>query len=129
MYMIQSYRGLLWLCVDVIVTATVTMQIVSASSLALPRPAGFLQTCLLFLLLEQPAHGYGLLERLGEFGLAEVDVGGMYRILNRLEDNGFVTSGWETGGSDRPGRNIGLLLPGWSCFTVGPRRLGAIAGM
>lgn len=63
------------------------------------RPAGFLQTCLLFLLLEQPAHGYGLLERLGEFGLAEVDVGGTYRILNRLEDNGFVTSSWETGGS------------------------------
>ena len=63
------------------------------------RPGGFLQPCLLLLLLEQPAHGYGLLERLGEFGLAEADAGGMYRILNRLEDEGFVTSAWETGGS------------------------------
>jgi PadR family transcriptional regulator PadR len=63
------------------------------------RPGRFLQPCLLFLLLEQPSHGYGLMERLGEFGLAEADAGGMYRMLNRLEDEGFVTSTWETEGS------------------------------
>ena len=63
------------------------------------RPGGFLQPCLLLLLLEQPSHGYGLLERLAEFGLAQADAGGIYRILNRLEDDGFVTSTWETGGS------------------------------
>lgn len=67
--------------------------------LFLTPPGGFLQACLLFLLAERPAHGYGLLGRLKEFGLGDTDVGGMYRILNRFEHDGLVTSSWETGGT------------------------------
>lgn len=60
---------------------------------------GFIQPCLLLLLLEKPAHGYELLDRLNDFGLAEADPGGIYRNLKRLEEDGLVESSWETEGS------------------------------
>lgn len=62
------------------------------------RREGFIQPCLLLLLLEKPAHGYELLDRLGDFGLAEADPGGIYRNLKRLEEEGYIESTWETGG-------------------------------
>ncbi|MDK2855985.1 MAG: hypothetical protein PWQ41_1770 [Bacillota bacterium] len=62
------------------------------------RREGFIQPCLLLLLLEKPAHGYELLDRLADFGLAEADPGGIYRTLRRLEEEGYVVSTWETGG-------------------------------
>jgi len=45
----------------------------------------------------EPAHGYSLLGRLNEFGVAEeVDVGQLYRTLRELEMTGLVRSRWET---------------------------------
>ncbi|HHY91863.1 MAG TPA: PadR family transcriptional regulator [Firmicutes bacterium] len=62
------------------------------------RREGFIQPCLLLLLVEKPAHGYELMDRLGDFGLAEADPGGIYRNLKRLEEEGYIESTWETGG-------------------------------
>ncbi len=58
-------------------------------------PKRFLRPCLLLLLLEQPAHGYELLERLTPLGFARPDPGGLYRALRALERDGHVRSGWE----------------------------------
>ncbi|MEW6031802.1 MAG: helix-turn-helix transcriptional regulator [Bacillota bacterium] len=67
---------------------------------------GFAIPCLLLLLLEKPAHGYDLIDRLGtEFGLGGVDPGGVYRNLRRMEDEGFLRSTWETGGPG-PARKV-----------------------
>lgn len=63
---------------------------------ALPR--NFLRPCLLLLLEEGQSHGYDLLVRLSDFGL-KVDPGGLYRILRALEEEGLVTSRWETSGT------------------------------
>ena len=52
-------------------------------------------------LLGSKAHGYELRRRISEMtaGKMEVDTGGLYRVLHRLEDEGFVASTWLTGDS------------------------------
>jgi poly-beta-hydroxybutyrate-responsive repressor len=58
-------------------------------------PKKFVRPALLLLLLEQPAHGYELLERLQPFGFQRSDPGGLYRNLRALEDQGLVHSSWQ----------------------------------
>ncbi len=58
----------------------------------------YLQGCLLLLIAECPAHGYDLVERLGELGLANVDSPAVYRALRTLNEDGLLESWWE--GSD-----------------------------
>lgn len=62
------------------------------------QPKNFLRPCLLLLLAEGPAHGYDLLERLGDFGFSR-DPGGLYRALRTLEREGLVLSRWEVSDS------------------------------
>lgn len=67
----------------------------------------FLEPCLLLLLHCNEAHGYELLEGLKDFGFDRnpVDSSTVYRFLRDLEDRGFVTSRWDTGGSG-PARRL-----------------------
>ncbi len=62
------------------------------------RMERFLEPCLLMLLLRAPAHGYELLGRLAEFSLdpEQQDPGLLYRTLRRLEEEGYLTSHWDT---------------------------------
>jgi len=56
----------------------------------------FQVAALLLLLSERPAHGYDLLERLPSLlGDERVDVGNLYRVLRRLEEQGLVSSEWD----------------------------------
>ncbi len=71
---------------------------------------GFIQPALLLLLLEEPAHGYDLANRLDDFGLADSDPGGIYRTLQKLENDGFIESSWDTTGSG-PARKIYEVTP------------------
>src|SRR4051794_30687867 len=65
------------------------------------RVERFVEPALLLLLREHPMHGYELLERLPELGVAgRIDVGNVYRLLRRLEEEGIVTSEWS---ADLPG--------------------------
>lgn len=50
-------------------------------------------------LLGSGGHGYDLRRQIAEMtsGGLDVDAGGLYRILRRLEDEGFVTSTWRSG--------------------------------
>lgn len=50
------------------------------------------------------------MDRLGEFGLADADPGGIYRHLKRLEEEGFVESTWETEGPG-PARKAYRVTP------------------
>jgi len=58
----------------------------------------FLEPCLLLLLHCDEIHGYELLDSLNPFGFAEnpVDLSTVYRLLRSLEDEGLVTSRWDT---------------------------------
>ena len=59
------------------------------------NPRNYLHGCLLLLFAESPTHGYDLVERLPEFGLANIDSAGVYRALRTLNDDGLVESWWE----------------------------------
>ncbi len=59
------------------------------------RVERFVEPALLLLLSERSAHGYELLDRLAELIPGRVDMGNLYRLLRRLEEDGLVTSEWD----------------------------------
>lgn len=78
------------------------------------------EAVVLLLLVEGPAHGYDLADRLGSFGGSDVDYGNLYRLLRVLEEEGMVSSQWR---DDEPGpaKRIyhitdegEMLLAGWA---------------
>lgn len=76
----------------------------------------YLQACLLLLVAERPGHGYELLDKLAELGLADVDPGALYRALRRLNDNGLVESRWEEGTRGPARRTYLLTEEGAECL-------------
>jgi poly-beta-hydroxybutyrate-responsive repressor len=91
------------------------------------RVERFLEPCLLLLLIEKPAHGYDLLDRLGRFGFESEnqDPGSIYRTLRRLEEEGMVESKWDTDGVGPAKRRYRVtkegkdLLDAWSVIIRG----------
>lgn len=83
------------------------------------------------LTLRDPGYGYGLLERLGAFGV-DVDANTLYPMLRRLEKQRLLTSEWNTEGtrprkyyatSDDGIELAGALLGAWQEMTETLRRL------
>ncbi len=72
------------------------------------RVPNFLQPRLLLALAQKPAHGYELIERLGEAGGEAPDPGNFYRLLRALEEDGAVCSTWDTQNTG-PARRIYTL--------------------
>jgi PadR family transcriptional regulator PadR len=60
------------------------------------RVPNFAQPRLLLELAKKSAHGYELIERLGQEGNASPDPGNFYRTLRSLEEEGLVCSTWDT---------------------------------
>ena len=75
-------------------------------------PREFLRDCLLLLLREQEAHGYDLAVRLEAFGFNGSDPGAIYKVLRKLEADGFVASRWEESSSGPRKRVYGLTETG-----------------
>jgi PadR family transcriptional regulator, regulatory protein PadR len=65
-------------------------------------------------LLGRGAHGYDLRRQIGEMtaGEIEVDAGGLYRVLRRLEEEGFVISTWVEGESGPQRRDYEITAEG-----------------
>ncbi len=65
-------------------------------------------------LLSKAGHGYDLRREIADItgGEIEVDAGGLYRVLRRLEDEGFVTSEWSDGGPGPQRRDYRLTAEG-----------------
>ena len=60
------------------------------------RVERFLEPALLLLLSEQSAHGYELVDRVAELVPGErPELGGLYRVLRALEEDGLVSSEWD----------------------------------
>jgi len=75
------------------------------------RLLGFLQPWLLLLLAQQPAHGYQLLERLGQNpDTQSIDPGFLYRTLRQFEEEGLVESSWDMAGSG-PAKRVYRITP------------------
>ena len=60
------------------------------------RVERFSEPALLLLLRDRPAHGYELIDSLGDLspGL-RIDMGNLYRTLRAMEADGLVTSEWD----------------------------------
>ncbi len=76
-------------------------------------PRNYLRACLLLLIGEAPAHGYELLEQIGQLGLATVDPGGLYRALRVMEKDGIVESWWEHSAAGPARRTYRLTNEGY----------------
>ena len=65
-------------------------------------------------LLSKSGHGYDLRREIREImsGELEVDAGGLYRVLRRMEEEGFVTSAWADGESGPQRRDYELTAEG-----------------
>ena len=58
-------------------------------------PRHFLRAALHIALSSGRSHGYELVEQVKLFGLATVDLAGIYRSLKSMEHDGLVSSEWE----------------------------------
>ena len=65
-----------------------------------------LEPVLLLLLHYSPAHGYTLLEQLGQFGLGDLDSSMIYRALRDMEEREWVTSTWDEEQTQGPPRRV-----------------------
>jgi PadR family transcriptional regulator PadR len=74
----------------------------------------FMEPCLLLLLHRSSSHGYSLQDELKEFGFEEapVDPSVVYRALREMEEQGLLTSTWDTEGSGPPRRVYRLTAQG-----------------
>lgn len=74
----------------------------------------FIQPCLLLALRKRPSYGYELLEKIIEFGFLDgpADPGMVYRHLRKLEEEGFVSSTWDTSGTGPARRYYRLTTEG-----------------
>lgn len=84
-----------------------------------PRPCPtriyrFVEPLLLLLLHRGSSHGYSLQEGLKQFGFEEapIDPSMVYRALREMEDQGLVTSAWDTAGPGPPRRVYQLTAQG-----------------
>jgi PadR family transcriptional regulator PadR len=61
----------------------------------------YIQPSILMALKDKPSYGYELIQVIGQFGFVEGQAppGMIYRHLRDLEDNGLVSSEWETEGT------------------------------
>ena len=75
------------------------------------RVMRFLQPCLLVMLHHGDAHGYNLLNGLGEFGFnpGQKDPSLIYRALREMEEIGLVISQWDQDSSLGPQRWVADL--------------------
>jgi PadR family transcriptional regulator PadR len=70
------------------------------------RAIRLLEPTLLLFLHRGPAHGYTMMEQMGEFGLGDTDPSALYRTLRDMEARGWVTSSWDEEGSQGPARRV-----------------------
>src|SRR4051812_21319776 len=75
------------------------------------RVERFLEPAPLLLLAEQPAPGYELVDRAAELVPGErPELGGLYRVLRALEEDGLVTSEWDAA-APGPAKRMYELTP------------------
>ena len=79
-----------------------------------PMPQGTLDMLILQILSLQPAHGYGIAQRLEQISRSVVHVnqGSLYPALHRLENRGLLTAEWKTSDTGRESKFYRLTPKG-----------------
>jgi len=73
------------------------------------RGRNLMRPTLLLLMQQGPAHGYDLSERMGKFGIKDIDPSLIYRALRGMEEDGLVTSAWDEQETQGPPRRVYTL--------------------
>jgi PadR family transcriptional regulator, regulatory protein PadR len=75
-------------------------------------PKNWLTPVALVILREETSYGYGLMERIEEFGFEAINPGTLYRKLRQMEREGLCKSEWETSGSGPARRMYSVTVEG-----------------
>ncbi len=79
-----------------------------------PIPQGTLDMLVLHILSLEPAHGYGIAQRLEQISqsVVQVNQGSLYPALHRLEQKGWLKSEWKQSETGREAKFYSLTLSG-----------------
>ena len=84
------------------------------SSSRFPIPQGTLDMLILQILSLEPAHGYGIAQRLEQISksLVQINKGSLYPALHRLEQKGWLKAGWKQSETGREAKFYFLTRSG-----------------
>ena len=79
-----------------------------------PIPQGTLDMLILQILTLEPAHGYGIAQRLEQISrsVVQVNQGSLYPALHRLEQKGWLTAEWKQSETGREAKFYALTDAG-----------------
>src|SRR6201994_3712652 len=79
-----------------------------------PIPQGTLDMLVLQILSMEPAHGYGIAQRLEQISrsVVQVNQGSLYPALHRLEQRGWLQSAWKQSETGREAKFYSLTSAG-----------------
>ena len=79
-----------------------------------PIPQGTLEMLILQILSLEPAHGYGIAQRLEQISqsVVQVNQGSLYPALHRLEQKGWLQSEWKQSETGREAKFYSLTSSG-----------------
>ena len=84
------------------------------SSSRFPIPQGTLDMLILQILSAEPAHGYGIAQRLEQISksVVQVNQGSLYPALHRLEQKGLLKADWKQSETGREAKFYALTRSG-----------------
>ena len=85
------------------------------SSPRFPIPQGTLDMLILQILSLEPAHGYGIAQRLEQISksVVQVNQGSLYPALHRLEQRGWLKADWKESETGREAKFYSLTRSGY----------------
>jgi transcriptional regulator len=90
------------------------------SSSRFPIPQGTLDMLILQIVSLEPAHGYGVAQRLQQISrsVVQVNQGSLYPALHRLEQKGWLRSEWKPSETGREAKFYSLTVAGRKQLTA-----------
>jgi len=84
------------------------------ASARFPIPQGTLDMLILQIVSLEPAHGYGIAQRLGQISqsVVQVNQGSLYPALHRLEQRGWLKAEWKQSETGREAKFYALTASG-----------------
>ncbi|HEY7211568.1 MAG TPA: PadR family transcriptional regulator [Bryobacteraceae bacterium] len=100
------------------------------SSSRFPIPQGTLDMLILQIVSLEPAHGYGVAQRLEQVSrsVVQVNQGSLYPALHRLEQKGWLRSEWKQSETGREAKFYSLTATGRKQLAVEKESWSRLAG-
>src|SRR6516164_5328125 len=95
-----------------------------------PIPQGTLDMLILQILSLEPAHGYGIAQRLEQVSqsVVQVNQGSLYPALHRLEQKGWLASEWRRSETGREAKYYSLTRAGRKQLAIEKQSWDRLAG-